>query len=632
MEQSLAGRTLIVDIETNGLLYPWGRSGQPSPVLDKVHCMVVKDVVTAEQWQFTNSVYATGLQSIEEGITQLLNSASVLVGHNILRFDDAALRRLYPTIYKPTGRLFDTQIMSRCVWPDTKTDDFSRVRLHKGALQPKHIGSHSLEAWGIRLGVHKGSIQKDQGEDWFKHYSQEMLDYCTQDVAVTAALYKTIMGKAPSPRMTELEHSFAAVIAGQEIAGFCFNVPAAETLTAELMTQRAALLEGLANLFPPRIIKYLTPKKLIPREKSIPFNPASRDQVAYNFITKYGWKPSKVSENAKRVGKPSIDESVLAEMPYPEAREFAKYYLVEKRLGMVAEGKQAWLKLVQPDGRVHGGVVTNGTITGRCSHVSPNLAQVPRVCGACKLTPCRDFSTGKIHSPFGSECRALFTARPGWSLVGCDASGIQLRMAAHYLARFDGGEYASFVTNGDPHEKNRVAAGLPTRDKAKTFIYALFFGAGAAKIGTIIGGGAVEGNAIIASFFKALPAFDSLRASLDGTARQRGYLIGLDQRRYPLRSLHVALNVLLMGGEAVIMKQAAINVQALMREEGLEVGKDYEQVAFVHDEFQFECRPDIATRLGEIAAKAIVLAGTQFALKCPLAAEFHIGRNWAETH
>lgn len=270
------------------------------------------------------------------------------------------------------------------------------------------------------------------------------------------------------------------------------------------------------------------------KTKTIPFNPASRDQIAERLI-KRGWKPQ-----AYEGKRPAINEGVLKSIDTPEASLLLEYLLVSKRLGQLAEGQQAWLKL-EKGGRIHGSVLTNGTVSGRCSHRNPNVAQVPAV-----------------RAPYGSECRELFKAPEGKVLVGCDASGLELRALAGYLFPYDNGAYAKEILTGDIHTANQKAAGLQTRDQAKTFIYAFLYGAGDAKIGEIVGGSSKEGKRLKASFMSKTPAIKRLTNAVAEAVSTRGTLRGLDGRPLPCRSAHSALNLLLQSAGAVIMKQALI--------------------------------------------------------------------------
>src|SRR5690606_31621074 len=183
----------------------------------------------------------------------------------------------------------------------------------------------------------------------------------------------------------------------------------------------------------------------------------SRTHIYKRLKDKYNWKPKEFTEK----GTPKVSEEVLESLPYPEAELLNEYLMIQKRISQLAEGHSAWLKMVRPDGRIYGSVITNGAVTGRMTHNSPNLAQVPAV-----------------NVPYGKECRSLFTVPDDRVLVGADASGLELRCLAHYMARFDKGAYARELLEGDIHTANQKAAGLPTRDNAKTFIYAFLYGAG----------------------------------------------------------------------------------------------------------------------------------------------------------
>lgn len=252
--------------------------------------------------------------------------------------------------------------------------------------------------------------------------------------------------------------------------------------------------------------------------------------------------------------------------------------------------------------------MTNGTVSGRCSHRNPNLAQVPAV-----------------RAPYGSQCRELFTAPKGKVLVGCDASGLELRALAGYLYPYDNGAYAKEILTGDIHTANQRAAGLETRDQAKTFIYAFLYGAGDAKIGEIVGGSSKEGKRLKQSFMSKIPAIRRLTQAVADAVSVRGTLKGLDGRPLPCRSAHSALNLLLQSCGAVIMKQALVEFTAVAT-------KPFEMHANVHDEVQFSCLPEWADELGSQFVNSIVKAGKTLKFKCPLDGEYKIGNNWKETH
>lgn len=588
----------VFDIETDGLL----------DTVSKIHCIVLHDLDTGAVITCRSDNY----MSIPFAL-MTLQSAEEIIGHNIMNYDLPVLEKLYG--FKTNATITDTLVLSRLVHPDTKDLDF------KKGLPRKLIGSHSLDAWGHRLGFHKGDYAKEmkaKGLDPWAELNDDMVAYCENDVALNVKLYELLMSKGFSQRSIDLEHAVWKILLEQMSFGCAFNEKAAWELTASLRDAVFDIEKILKKEFGsweipqgfysrangPRGIKAGDPKP----PKVIEFNAGSRDHIA-KVLQERGWKPTKFTNT----GKPVVDESVLEEINMPEAKMLTEYLLLAKRVGQIADGKNAWLKLSKK-GRIYGRINANGAVTGRATHSSPNLAQVPRV-----------------GSPYGEECRSLFMASPGWTFVGADASGLELRCLAHFLAKWDGGEYGKIILEGDIHTANQQAAGLPTRNDAKTFIYALLYGAGDAKIGSIVGKGPKAGKQLKAKFMKALPAFGSLYGAVQG-ACDKGFLTGLDGRKMHVRSKHSALNTLLQGAGAVIMKQAMVNFHDLMAIRGYHHGNDYRQVLWIHDEFQCECKPELSHVVGSTMVEAIRKVTSDFNLRCPLDGEFKVGANWAMTH
>jgi len=357
--------------------------------------------------------------------------------------------------------------------------------------------------------------------------------------------------------------------------------------------------EELQQVFRPIVTERYsekTGKKL--KDKVEIFNPGSRKQIAERLMA-LGWKPTKHTEK----GAVIVDEKVLETIDRPEARLIEEYLLVQKRVAQV----ESWIDHADNNDRVHGKVITNGAITGRMTHSKPNMAQVPN-----------------LGSPFGKECRSCWTVDDGNVLVGADASGLELRMLAHYMRDPD---YTKEILEGDIHTKNMKAAGLTNRDQAKTFIYAFLYGAGPAKIGAIVGGGEKEGKQLIQSFLSNTPALKALRSKVDKVSEQ-GWLPGLDGRHLIVRSQHAALNTLLQGAGAIVMKKSLIILTNKLKHDRI-LGSF---VANVHDEWQIETKKEYAESVGEASVQAIRDAGLALKLRCPLDGEFKIGTNWASTH
>jgi DNA polymerase-1 len=571
-----------IDIETNGI-EDFTRLSD----LKKIHCIAIKCNDPVAGFGPTE-IFVDGEFS---RAIDILSRASEIIGHNIIGFDLRAMKKVLG--WEPTWdqTVMDTMILARLCWPDIKEDDF--IKMDKGF--PKNlIGRHSLEAWGHRIGLHKGSCT-----DW-DVYTQEMGEYCKNDVDVTALLHERILKEQPSFTSVALEHDFAKIIQKQEEFGIPFDLDSAADLYSTLVARKGELSKKLVDLFPPKEVKLKT------KTKYIPFNPGSRLQIAEGLMKKYKWSPVDFTPD----GRPKVDEEVLSGLEYEEAKLLSEYLLIEKRIGQLGDGKEGWMKLAR-NGRIHGRVNTNGAVTGRCSHSSPNLAQVP-----------------SVKSPFGKECRSLFHAPAGMKMVGVDASGLELRCLAHYMANYDGGEYVNTVLSGDVHTMNQKAAGLETRDQAKVFIYALVYGAGDEKIGKIIGGNRSKGRAVRTRFLSKVPALKRLKEEIERAVDQRGYLMGLDGRKLKVRSKHSALNTLLQSAGAILVKQATVLAWRAFHKARIEV----HQVAHVHDEIQFIVKEDNAEQVGLLTVEAIRKAGQVFKFRCALDGEYRIGNNWAETH
>lgn len=598
---------VVTDTETNGFL----------DVVTVIHCASIYN-------RRTRTSHRYGPDQIDQYLADLQDLVDMglkVAAHNGIKYDAPVIQKLHPGFRIPQDQLIDTLTLSRLTWPDIKENDTKLIK--KGTLPGKLWGSHSLKAWGYRLGLLKGDYG-EQENAWDK-FTPEMLDYCEQDVAVTVRLLETIEKKTPAPQAVELEHAVAYLIAKQERNGFYFNEVAARALYMTLVQRRTEIENRLREWFPPwrvdlpDFVPKVNNKKQgyvkgvpVPRWKDMVFNPGSRDHIAERLITLFGWEPTEFTEG----GKPKVDEDTLKDLPYPPIKDLTDYLMVQKRLGMLGDGDNSWLKLSK-NGVIYGSVNTNGAVTGRATHSYPNVAQTPA-----------------SKSPYGKDCRALFGVPEGWLLVGADASGLELRCLAHFMSRWDAGAYAKALLEGDIHTTNQLAAGLTTRDQAKTFIYAYLYGAGDDKIGKIVGGSAAHGKRLKAKFLASLPALKYLKDAVS-VASKRGYIIGLDGRHIPIRSAHAALNSLLQSAGGLICKQWLVFLEAELKARGYKHGwdGDYAFCAWVHDEVQIACRtPEMAAVVAELAPLMVTKAGEHFNLRCKLAGEAKVGKTWAETH
>jgi DNA polymerase I-like protein with 3'-5' exonuclease and polymerase domains len=547
---------IVLDIETNSKH-------------NKIWLVVTRDINTGEVKSWKE---ASGLQ-------KYLDNCDLIIMHNGICFDAPVLRETWKISIMPS-QVCDTLVLSRL-------------------LSPSLEGGHSLDAWGKRLGFLKGEFN-----DWDGGLTPEMKEYCIQDTLVTQKLYEHLTSELQfnkfDKRSIDLEHKVQAIIAKQERNGFKLDQVAGITLLTTLQNKLAVIEAELQGIFPAKTIERISEKtgKSLKAKVEV-FNPGSRKQIGERLIEK-GWKPSRYTET----GQPIVDEGTLDGVDIPEAKAINEFLMLQKRVAQI----ESWLKAVGSDGRVHGKVITNGAVTGRMTHMSPNMAQVPN-------------ST----SPYGEDCRDLWIVEKGYKLVGIDASGLELRMLAHYMKD---DAYTSEVVSGDIHTANQKAAGLETRNQAKTFIYAFLYGAGDAKIGTVVGAGAKEGKELKSRFLKNTPSLEKLREQVSSIAAKSGTLPGLDGRRVQVRSDHAALNTLLQSAGAIVMKQALV----LLNDELRRAKINYKFVANVHDEWQIEVEEARAEEAGKLGVLAIKKAGKVLNMRCPLDGEYKVGNSWKETH
>lgn len=601
-------KTAVFDLEANGL-----------HDATKIWCIVIKDVDTQE-------IYKYGPEDIELGIAAL-ESYDKLIGHNIIDFDYALLRKLYsPELPDP----WDSLVASRLLYPDRpKPEGYEGTG-----------GPHSLEAWGFRL-----AKKKPEHEDW-SQFSSEMMHRCEQDVEINTLLYHHLHREMEGHDWTqalELEFNVQRIISEQARTGVLLDKNLAEKSIQELTEWIEEIDHELEHITPWRVCSYGveikepfkkdgTPKKAAADwlEGGAEFlaGPFSRvffeqlnlssDVQLKELLFSLGWKPTVWNYN-KETG----------ERTSPKL-EFHEGDGLDSGLGKLIKDRklwshrrsqiQGWLDKVRDDGRLPAGANTIGTPTRRFRHNV--VVNVPKA-GYNK--------EGAELAAYGNRMRSLFTVPEGCKLIGYDASGLELRMLAHFM---NDPEYTEILLNDDIHEYNRALVGLPERDDAKTFIYAFNYGAGDAKIGSIIGGSAADGARLKREFFEGLPSLERLIKGVKRAAG-RGYLVGVDGGFLRIRKgsdgrlqRNKALNTLLQGTGAIVMKQSMVFMDQWVKERGL----DAKKVIDMHDEAQWEVAEKDVEEFMELAPQCIVRAGEHFNLNIPLAADVKVGRTWAETH
>lgn len=612
---------LIFDLETDGLL----------DTFTQIHSLVIKDIESGIIYSCTDNFYVPKdpkikLWTIKDGI-ELLKKADLIIGHNIIKFDIPVIKKLFPGFaYKSC---YDTLIASRTAYPDIIEMDF---RYRNSYQIPAYLKNkpYSLEAWGIRLKLLKGSYGKQ--ENAWESWNAQMQEYCEQDIKVTEKLYQLLIEPKNPLRfinddILETEQEFAKIIHLQEGRGVKFNEIRAKQLLVSLEKRRAEIVPDLRKYFKDKIKKTsFIPKrnnktkgyvKGVPavKKKLIPFNPQSKEQIKEQLLLFYNWKPQEFTENKT----PKLDGKAIESMcenikQFPFAKILDEFFIITKLLGQLSEGEKSWLNYVK-DGVIYGKLNCQGTVTHRCTHNNPNLAQIP-----------------SVEKPFGAECRELFEAREGYNLVGVDASGLELRCLAHYM---NDDEFTELILNGDIHTFNmnilKEAAPNITRAIAKTWIYRFLYGGGNDLLGSTVGKARKVGKLMRETFLAKLPKLAELVKKVEADAN-RGYLFTIDDRRIPLSSKHVALNYLLQSTGAIVMKRALIILHNDLLAKGWEFGREFAYVLNVHDEIQAEVKPELAEEYSTIAVEAIRKAGVYYGFRCPLDGEAKIGLNWRDTH
>lgn len=666
----------VFDIESLGVDFKnpdWVHNDEPKAIT--CICALDRETGTEYVWRYEN------VGEIEAGLRYLMDKD--LGGHRIQGFDIPYIQAVYPW-WRPTGVIRDSLVESEMWYPakDLRSKDYAaEAKYGRNNWIPFHLyGRHSLEAWGARLKEPKDDFSKrmkalglDPWGSLPEPYATERVTYCAQDVRTNTKVFDFLESKfdyEAAAMAVRIENRVAQILVRQEQWGVRFHRDRAIALHQELTVRQDELFKQLEDYFEPfyqrdgkgempkRTMKrfvenengsktrkykgnvqvgwyeHITEGDMFVKVKLTQFNPNSRPQIADRLQRLYGWKPTEMTDT----GIPKVDEKTLQDLRYPPIPMLIEYMLVQKRIGQVADGKNAWLRQ-ERDGRIHGRVSQNGTRTTRASHNSPNLGQVP-----------------KVSKPYGPQCRACFGPSEGRQQVGVDLSGIELRGLGHYLARYDGGVYARNVIDGDVHEDARVACVFNERDNVKTLEYAFLYGAFDTKLGITVYddmtpeqrkafGKATRksltalGNKARSRLEKGINGLEPLvKAAHQAAKRKR--MRALDGRMLAVPSKHSALNTILQSLGGVLSKVWMVIVDDALIEAGINPAHSWiaddtygaVQMLYVHDELQFDTKPGCTEQVMSITEQSAINAGEQLQLRVVVNAKAQAGANWAECH
>ena len=548
---------------------------------------------------------------IEAGLRTLMDYDGELVFHNGVDFDLPVIQELYDW-FEPKHPIVDTLVLSRLAYQDMLSHDLPLWDNAKmwAVDRRARLGSHGLATWGVRLRIGK-HVYVDDNDEWPDHYTKRLGQYCLQDCRVTRRLYGHLMQQPLSPMAVELEHAFSAAMRAVRVRGFAFDVEAAEDLWQTLSDKVAMIEHQLVGTFggwyapvgepvvPKRSVKYKDKPHVtegVPYQKVsyTVFNPQSRAHIE-KVLCDRGWEP----DVRTPTGQAKVDEDTLRKIAdrWPEAGLLADHFMLQKRRALLLSWREA-----QQYGRVNAQIIPNATITGRTSSRAPNFQAVPRV-----------------GSPYGKECRALFTASPGRVLLASDLDRAELTMLAHYLD--DGGAYGELLQTADIHQVNADRMGI-TRNQMKGVQFGFIYGAGDTKLGEMTG---LPGAEVRERLYAAIPGLSDLIAKVQKDSEQ-GFIVSIDGRHIPVAKKHTALNYLIQSATSSVAKRWAVNCWQAM----LDMRCDL--CLYVHDELQFDCDPALTERAGEIVRESLRESNDYFKVTTPLTCDLQQGANWSESH
>lgn len=611
---------VIFDIETDNLYHK----------VTKLHCIALKRIGVDDEVLLFDDI----VNPISDGL-DILYGADRLIGHNIIQYDIPVLEKLYNI--KLTRNVLDTLNLSMICFPEYQ--------------------KHGLEDWGTRLGFEKfnpvtGKEYTD--EEWkerkkikqtvWDNYTEEMGAYCKQDVRVTELVLWKCNVDELDPNVIKLSNDFSWIIADQVNNGCRIDKEGLLKLQEQIGVEEKRASEELLKQLPTFIDYDFKVYKRNNKNQNIkagdieaieiktPFNLQSTYHWMRYLKEKYGFEPPLVRRKGKEEPTPCLDDEVLAgiEDKYPEVKDLLLWKTANKIRKMIYTGDTSVYNLLDEKGIIRGGVKTDGTVSGRCSHNNPNLATMPGV-----RTNDDGIILG-IRGKYAYEVRSLFIPRDGFVQVGFDAKGLEYMCLAHYInnKHFS----VDVIENGDIHTFTQNALGFETRKQAKTFEYAYLYGAGKQKLADGLSQGTghtvtvQDVNKYIKKFTDALPGLEELHNNLREQFRNKGTITGLDGRELHARSEHSLLNLLLQSSGAVVMKYCLVCFKEELDKVGMKLHTDYSFLLNVHDEIQAEVKPDKVELYKECAQRAVDRTNKELKLNCKLQIDIKVGKSWAECH
>jgi len=618
----------VFDIECDGLL----------PTATRMWILAAKNLDTGKMHYWLEGDF---------GWKEEFNKATLLVGHNIINYDLAILKKLFEYDLPDTCSVHDTLLMSQI-------------------LDYKRFGSqgHSLEVWGEHLGR-----PKVQHEDWTQ-YSEDMKNRCITDVEINIDLYYILLKeltelaeKAPQIKhYLRSEHAAAKWISQANLHGWPFDVPAAKILMIQLEEEMQKAYDALSSKLGFKCIAVDKKKGIVEPKKPrwtkqgfydahtadwfgihpcsgfegeenrvlgpysrVLFAPLDLDSVSdvKLFLFRNGWVPTEWNwkhnekTNKKEKTSPKVTEDSL-EFLGGDGKLYTDFLTTKSRHGIL----KTWLENIDANGNLHGDCQLIGTPSMRARHSI--IVNVP-----------------SADSPWGKEMRSLFTCKPGWKTVGCDSSGNQARGLAHYLGDE---QFINTLLHGDIHQYNAnvLTAVLKTMDinhvvprpVAKRILYAFLFGASGGKLWSYIFGAldVKQGNQLKKGFLKAVPGFKNLLDKLEkiyGKTSQYGdgYIPGIAGNRLYVDSFHKLLVYLLQAAEKATCSAALMLTAERLRNEGI----PYIPLIYYHDEIDFMVPEEFADRAAAIGKQAFHDGPLLFGVTI-MDGGAKIGTTWYDVH